>query len=167
MNTKEEVRKTIKELYQLDQAIRNGTQIKETNACVNAAKALETAYSIDKAQNTEQKQSDQKSGSMVVSKKKIMKPLKTIYKEYDGKVYVTGFGTSYITDMPCILQIDPQSIRNSLGDYFAYELVELRNGSCIAKIDVSCIILKTWTKKFLCKDVTKEINQMITNAKDY
>ena len=37
----------------------------------------------------------------------------------------------------------------------------MNDGSCIAQIDISCIILKTWPKKISCVDVTKEVDQML------
>lgn len=169
MDTNKDIKKIIQELYLLDRKIQAGEKIEKTTVCSDAVKALEKAFSIQhepiKIQSKEK--TDDRTHGMIKKRMKIMKPLKSIYKEYQGKVYVTGFGVGYNTDMPCILQIDQKSIDNSLGDYFAYELLELRNGSCIAKIDVSCIILKTWPNKFLCKDVTKKINRMIENSNEF
>lgn len=61
----------------------------------------------------------------------------------------------------CILKIEQESIDKGLGDYFVYKYLELNDGSCIAQIDISCIILKTWPKKISCVDVTKEVDQML------
>ena len=91
----------------------------------------------------------------------IFKVLGQVYEKYGERVYVTGFGVGYSTDMPCILKIEQASIDKGLGDYFVYKYLELNDGSCIAQIDISCIILKTWPKKFSCADVTKEIDQIL------
>ena len=45
-------------------------------------------------------------------------PLKKFYEKYGERVYVTGFGVGYSTDMPCILKIEQESIDKGLGDYF-------------------------------------------------
>ena len=91
-----------------------------------------------------------------------MRPLKKFYEKYGERVYVTGFGVGYSTDMPCILKIEQASIDKGLGDYFVYKYLELNDGSCIAQIDIFLHYLKKHgLKKFSCADVTKEVDQML------
>ena len=111
----------------------------------------------DESKNKTNEVEKKRSGKWI----KTMKPLKKFYEKYGERVYVTGFGVGYSTDMPCILKIERASIDKGLGDYFVYKYLELNDGSCIAQIDISCIILKTWPKKFSCADVTKEVDQML------
>ena len=80
--------------------------------------------------------------------KNIMKPLRSFVKE-DHKLYVTGF--DYDTT-PCVLDIREDLLAGSIGDYFVYDLTILSDDVYIAQIGISCIILKTWIKKYKCRE---------------
>lgn len=167
METKKEIEKMIDELCQLDQAIQDGRKIEKTSLCKEAAEVLKAIFHIQDQEHKTIIRDESKIKTNEVEKKrsgkwiKTMKPLKKFYEKYGERVYVTGFGVGYSTDMPCILKIEQESIDKGLGDYFVYKYLELNDGSCIAQIDISCIILKTWPKKISCVDVTKEVDQML------
>lgn len=114
METKKEIEKMIDELCQLDQAIQDGRKIEKTSLCKEAAEVLKAIFHIQDQEHKTIIRDESKIKTNEVEKKrsgkwiKTMKPLKKFYEKYGERVYVTGFGVGYSTDMPCILKTDVQ-----------------------------------------------------------
>ncbi len=80
--------------------------------------------------------------------KNVMKPLRSFARE-DQNLYVTGF--DYDTT-PCVLEIRKELLNGGIGDYFVYDLIVLSDGTYVAQIGMSNIILKTWIEKYNCRN---------------
>ena len=156
---KMETKELIKELRILEKSSKLGEQ---ACICGEAASRLEELQQeIEIAQklkdsNPERNEKNKNKKQLLSEDKKkthllknVMKPLRSFLKP-GRKLYITGFNYD---DVSYVLDIDEKYIQGSIGDYFVTDLMILDPNTYIAQINFSNWILKTWEKKYGCKEV--------------
>lgn len=121
-------------------------RLEELQQEVNISRRLEKIRNEKNSLDNQLMQRNQQENQII---KNVKKPLRSLLKE--GHIlYVTGFDYD-IT--PCILKIDERLLQGSIGDYFVYDLIKLKDDIFIAQIDLSNLILRTWVQKYGCREV--------------